>query len=185
TGGHNLTFADVTAILVGGDPRRLDALGAIGAFFHDAARTHGYVRIVRRMRRRIRRRAVIKPIEAPNLVGAITRAGARADAAVVDHLIDAVGRVHGGVHRAAHLARRLLAVHARHRLEIEARIVDVPGVVTVDAQPLHFAAHRHLFFADDRDVVPAVQALMQALQPMHRSRSIAMPQASRGYGQGG
>ena len=61
--------------------------------------------------------AIVVPVEAPHLVRAVARAGARADAAVVDHLVDAFRRMHRGMNRAAHLARRLLAMHARHRLE--------------------------------------------------------------------
>ena len=61
--------------------------------------------------------------------------------------------VHGGVHRADHLARRVLAMHAGHRLERDVRIVGRPGIIAVDAQPMHDPLIEHLILADDRHVV--------------------------------
>ncbi len=61
--------------------------------------------------------------------------------------------VHRRVHRADHLARRVLAMHARHWLERDVRGVRRSGVIAVDAQPVHDAAVEHLVLADDRHVV--------------------------------
>ena len=97
--------------------------------------------------------AIVVPIEAAHLVGAVARAGARADAAVIDHLVEAFRRVHRRVHRAAHFARRLLAMHAGHRLEIAARIFGIACVVAVDPQPEHLAPARDLVLADYQHVV--------------------------------
>ncbi len=61
--------------------------------------------------------------------------------------------VHGGVHRADDLAGRVLAMHARHRLERDIGLVGRSRIVAVDAQPVHLAAGEHLVLADDRHVV--------------------------------
>src|SRR5207248_8540006 len=134
---HNFALLDPATLLVRRHMRRLDALRAIGALLHHAAGAHGDIGIVRGLARLVEATIVV-PIEAAHLVRAVAGAGARADAAVVDHLIEPSRAVHGGVHRAAHLARRLLAVHAGYRLEIAARIFNIPGVVTIHAQPQHF-----------------------------------------------
>ena len=74
--------------------------------------------------------------------------------------------MHCGANGADLLARRVLALLARNRLEkclwIEERLV-VAGrivgrgfsflVIAVDANPVHFAAAHHLILADDRNVV--------------------------------
>src|SRR5207302_9568708 len=84
----------------------------------------------------------------------VVRAIARADATVVNHVIQAYGAVRGRVHRTDRLARRVLAMHARHRLEEWPDwIYFVAFVISIDANPVHLAAARHLFFADDRNIV--------------------------------
>src|SRR5207245_10150542 len=92
-------------------------------------------------------------VEAAHLVGTVVGAVARADAAVVNHVVESVAAVDRGLHRADHLARRGLAVHARHRLEKDLRITHRAVEVAVHAQPVHFPAALHLVLADDRDVV--------------------------------
>src|SRR6185295_1428660 len=151
-GGHDLTWLDLTPLLVGRDMRRLDALRAIGAFFHDAARPHGHVGIVRGHALLVAWPIVV-PVEPSHLVRAVAGTGTGADAAVIDLLVDAFRAVHGGVDRAPHLAGRFLAMHARDRLEIAARILDIAGVVAVDAQPQHLAADFDLLLADDQHIV--------------------------------
>ena len=96
---------------------------------------------------------ITEEIEAPHLVRAVVRTEPRADAAVVDHQVEAGMIVHRGVYRTHDLARRLLAMHARHRLEREARVLRRPDVITVDAQPVHDPVVQHLFLADRRYVV--------------------------------
>src|SRR5262249_28563089 len=115
-GGDDLIAAQRTAFLVGCDTRCLDPLRAICTFFHDAAGSHGDVRIFYGLLS-FGKMAVIVPIEPAHLVWTVTLARTRADAAVVDQLIDAFRRVHGGVHGAAHFTGSLLAIHARGRLK--------------------------------------------------------------------
>ena len=89
--------------------------------------------------------------------------------------------VHRGVHRAHDLARRLLAMHARHRLEREARVLRRPGVIAVDAQPVHDpAAFSTCSLPTTGMLFSAWQAITQAWQPMQELRSIAIPQAFSG-----
>ena len=61
--------------------------------------------------------------------------------------------MHRGADRADQLARRLLAVHAGHRLEQRAALGAGRRLVAVDADPVHLAAGGDLLAADDRDVV--------------------------------
>src|SRR5207244_3255119 len=82
------------------------------------------------------------------------RAVARADTAVVGHVVEAVGAVRRRLDRTDQFARRVLALHARHRLEIRpVRGVFVAGEIAIHANPVHGATARHLLLADDGDVV--------------------------------
>src|SRR5262249_33166425 len=78
----------------------------------------------------------------------------RADAAVVDHVVEAIGAVHRGLDRANVFARRILAVHARHRLEVILfRLLRWAANVAIDPQPVHLPPEAHLLLADDGNVV--------------------------------
>src|SRR4029079_8782233 len=81
------------------------------------------------------------------------RAVPRADAAVVRHLVQPLGAVRRRLDGAHELARRVLALHARHRLAVHARIFLRALEVAVEADPVHHAAAVDLLLADDRDVV--------------------------------
>src|SRR5207237_10668439 len=59
---------------------------------------------------------VIEEIESPHLVGAVVRAKSCADAAVVSHDVESVLAMKSCVGRTNGVARRLLAMLARHRL---------------------------------------------------------------------
>src|SRR5439155_2033847 len=48
---------------------------------------------------------------------------------------------------------RVLALHARHRLEISLGIIAIALIVGVHAQPVHVAALIHLILADNRNIV--------------------------------
>src|SRR4029079_1574630 len=151
-GGDDLVTAQRPVLLVGGDMCGLPSLRAIAALLHHAARAHSDIRVLYRLLG-FGKLAVVVPVEAAHLVGAIARAGACADAAIVNHLIDTLRRMRRGMNRAAHLARRLLAVHARHRLEQALRILNIAGVVAIDTEPGHFASARDLIFADHKYIV--------------------------------
>jgi len=90
------------------------------------------------------------------------------------------------------LARGVLALLARNRLEIGWRIVErvvvCRGVancrlklfvVAVDADPMHFAAAHYLILADHGNIVLGLAATTQALQPLHLFRSMAIAHLSR------
>src|SRR6185503_963021 len=76
-----------------------------------------------------------------------------ADAAVVGHVVQPFRAVRRGADRADRLTRRLLALHARHRLVINLGVPGVALVIAIDAQPVHLALGQHLLLADHRDVV--------------------------------
>ena len=59
----------------------------------------------------------------------------------------------GRAHRTNEFAWRILALHARHRLEISLRIITIALVVSIHAQPVHMAALVDLILADHRNVV--------------------------------
>ena len=100
------------------------------------------------------KRAVeFEEIKPPNFVGAVVRTIARADAAIVNLQIQSFVVVHGRADGTNEFARRVFAMHARHRLMIELRLVRRPGIIVVDANPMHLAARAHLVFADDRNVI--------------------------------
>ena len=122
-GGLDFAVAHLAVLLFRVDLGGVDALHAVGALLHHAAAAHRHVRIAQQLQAR---RFVIgeqEEIEPPHLVGAVVGAVARAHAAVVDHVVQAFGAVHGGLHRADQFARRVLALHARHRLVVDRRIV--------------------------------------------------------------
>ncbi|PYR70195.1 MAG: hypothetical protein DMF88_03480, partial [Acidobacteria bacterium] len=65
--------------------------------------------------------------------------------------------VNGRGHGADLLARRILALHAWHRLEHDFRIArGLAGEVPIDPQPMHLAVSRDLVLADNRHVVLAL-----------------------------
>src|SRR5207253_3095764 len=96
---------------------------------------------------------VLQKVEAANFVRAIVRAIPRADAAVVDHEIQPGAIVHGRGDRANQLARRVLAMHARHRLVQDSRAFRVAFEIPIDANPGHLTPAQDLLAPDDRDVV--------------------------------
>src|SRR5580698_1258140 len=115
---RDFAVRDAPVLLLGFDFGCADALDAVGALFHHAAAANRHVRIAHAV---LARRAPIRiqeEIKAPHLVWAVVGTVARAYAAVVHHLVDAVAAVHRGGYRANQLARRVFALHTRHRLEI-------------------------------------------------------------------
>ena len=99
------------------DPGPIDALHAVRALLHDAARAHRDVGILRQLEDVGRVLREVEEVEPPHLVRAVVRAVAGADAAVVHHHVQALAVVHGRRHRADLLARRVLALLAGHGLE--------------------------------------------------------------------
>ncbi len=131
----------------------VDALHAVSALFHHTAAAHGHIRIAHHLVLRSFPVLEQQEIEAPHFVRAIVGTVARAHAAVVNHVIQAFAAVHGRTHRADHFAGSVLALLARHRLEVGFGIVAVALVVGVNAQPVHVPAEDGLFLADHGDVV--------------------------------
>ncbi len=137
----------------------VDALHTVGALLHHAAAAHADVGIAHHL---VLRRIPIleeQEVKAPHFIRAIVRAIARAHTAVIGHVVQAFAAVNGGADRAHHFAGRVLALLARHGLEIRLGIVAIAGrlirilVVGVDTDPMHVAADGALFFADHRNVV--------------------------------
>ena len=158
------------------DDRILEALHAVGAFFHHAAHADGDVRVLLEVVRIADRflaegavvevvgdervaLVVIEEIEAAGLIGAVVRAVAGADAAVVGHRVESVFGVDCGVDWADHFAGGRFAMDAGDRLRNECRIVGIEivvflrGEIAIHADPVHFAAAGDLILTDDRDVV--------------------------------
>src|SRR5207342_378398 len=113
-GGDYLAVANLPVVTLGVDPRLIDALHAIGALLHHAAAAHGDIRIPRRVVALRVPVLIEQEVEAADLVGAVVRAVARAHAAVVGHVVQTFRAVGRRGHRADQLARRILALHARH-----------------------------------------------------------------------
>jgi hypothetical protein len=87
--------------------------------------------------------------------------------------------VHRGVNRANRLARRVLAVHARHRHE-----VDAFGMIRIEALEVSIERIQCISRLRTTSCLPTTgmlfsdwQATVHALQPMQLFRSIAMPHA--------
>src|SRR5208282_4981246 len=130
-----------------------DALHAVGALFHDAAAAHADVGIAHQLVLRSLPVLEQQKVEAAHLVRTVVRAIARADAAVVDLVVQAFAAMDGRAHRTYQFAGRILALHARHRLEMGPGGVAVSLIVGIDPNPVHVAAFHHLLFADHGDVV--------------------------------
>ena len=162
-------------LVLGGNLRLLNTLRAERALLHHAAHAHGDFRVelhlghIRRTILEVVLRLghqdaalayriaalVIKEVESTHLVRAVVTAVARTDATVVDHVVQAVQIMDGGRHRAHLLARRVLAVHAGHRLyAICVRLRCGAALeVTVNTDPVHLATASHLILTNDRNVV--------------------------------
>src|ERR1019366_625572 len=152
-GCPDLAVPDRPVFLLCGDPRRVDPLDAVGAFFHHASLPHGDVGILLKVDRGVLLGSVVQEIEATHLVRAVVRAVARADAPVVDHLVQAFTAVDRRTHRAHKLAGRVLAVHTRYRLAEHARVCGITVKVLIDSYPVHLSPPGDLILPDRRYVV--------------------------------
>src|ERR1700733_4578223 len=155
---HHFAVANRTILLVRFDSGRGNALHAVAAFFHHAARAYGNIGIARKLEAVCFVIGVEQEIEPQHLVGAVVGAIAGAHAAVVDHGVEAFRRVYRSAHRANLLARSILAMLAGHRLEVGARRRQIALEIGVDAQPLHVAPDAHLLLAHHRNVVLGITA---------------------------
>src|SRR5579864_8507551 len=115
----NLAVGDAAIFLFGLDLGGVDALNAVGAFFHHAAAAHGDVGIAQAVETLHIPIRVQQEVEAADFVGAVIGTVAGADAAVVDHLVQAVAAVNRGRDRTDQLAGRVLALHAGNRLVVQ------------------------------------------------------------------
>src|SRR5262249_46134378 len=150
-GGDDLAVPHRAAVGLRIHLRRADALQAEGALLHHARATHGDVWIELEVERR--RPVRSEPIEAAHLVRAVVAAVACADTAVVDLAVQPFLSMVGGVHRTDGLARRVVTLLAEHGHQGEWRSLRLPRHETLDPDPGHDAPARHLFLADDRDIV--------------------------------
>ena len=99
---------------------------------------------------------VIEKVKAADLVGTVVGTIPRANAAVVSHHVQTLVIVRGGIDRADAFAGGRFAMLAEHRLRHRLRVLLRPGIVAVDANPVHFAALADHFLADNRDVIFAL-----------------------------
>src|SRR6266481_3512583 len=123
---------DLAVFFFSRDARLADALHAVRTLFHNAAAAHRHVRIAAQFQAggiEIRKQ---KEVEPAHLIRTVVRAIARPYTAVVDHVIQAFGRVHGCPHGTNRLARRIFALHARDRLEVNAWSRRITFVIGVD-----------------------------------------------------
>ena len=159
TGGDDFAVFDEAGLPLREAPRAADALDAIGAFLHHAARAHADVRIVGGLHQRLAEIAeflavrVAEEVEAAHLVGTVGLAEPGADAAIVDLHVEAFVVVHGSFDRTDRLAGRRLALHAGHGLEDGLRIRSRRMIVGIDPEPMHDATHADFIRPDRRDVV--------------------------------
>ena len=131
----------------------VDALHAVVALLHHAALAHRHVGVAHQLEHRRGRVLVLQEIKPPHLIGTVVRAIPRPYAAVVNHVIQAFGAVRGRAHRTNQFAGRVLALHARDRLEVRLGIIAIALIIGIHAQPVHVAAFVDLVLADDRNVV--------------------------------
>src|SRR4029077_8423124 len=131
----------------------VDALHAVGAFFHYPSAPHGYVRVAKAIEAGGHPIGIKPEIESPHFIGAVIRAVACADTAVVNHLVETFVIVERCADGTDEFAGGLLAMHARHGLKIRFRIFEAAAIVIVDPDPLHVASGHDFVFADDGDVI--------------------------------
>src|SRR5262249_46403717 len=124
-GGLQFTVLNLCVSAFRVDAMLINALHAVSALLHHAPAAYGDVGIAHHLE--LRRLPILEEqeVEAANLVRAVVRAIARAHAAVIDHVIQAFAAVDGRPHRADNLARGVLTLHARYRLEIGLGVVTI------------------------------------------------------------
>ena len=157
--GHDLAVAHLAIFFFRADLRLIDALHAVGAFFHNAAGAHRDVRIMQELGALRFKVAVQEEIEATNFIGTVIRTVAGANAAIVGHVIEPFVAMGCRMNGTNQLARSIFALHARHRLMIHLGIVQRAFVVTIDANPMHLPTaqdflltyHRAVIFGDASD----------------------------------
>ena len=153
TGGDDFAVANLPVFFLRLDLGGVDALHAVGAFFHDAAAAHRDVGISQRLQAWGFKIGILEKIKPAHFVRAIVGAIAGADAAVVNHVVQPLVAVAGGPHGANQFAGRVLAMHARDGLMVGLRIIRASFIIAVDAQPMHLPAAGHFGLADDRNIV--------------------------------
>src|SRR2546425_691067 len=153
TRGLDFAVLDAAILFLGLDLHGVDALYAVGALLHHAAAAHRDVRISSELQARRVPVLIEEIVEAANFVWTVVRAVARADTAVVHHVVQPFVTMDRRAHGTHRLARRVLAVHARHRLEVRLGMLGFAAVVRVDADPVHLTAAQHFGFSYHRNVV--------------------------------
>ena len=120
----NLAVVHLAVFFFRVDLGPVHALHAVRALLHHAPAAHAHVRIALQLQAlgmEIRKQEKVEP---PHLVRAVIGAVARAYTAVVHHIVQAFAVVIGSLHGTHQFARRIFALHARHRLVEDLRIFD-------------------------------------------------------------
>ena len=148
-------------ISLGIDSRAIDTLHAVSAFLHNAPTAHCDVGIFLHVQGELGMVIVLEKVETADFIGTVVRAVTSSNAAVVSHFIEAFIGVAGGFDGADDFTRGVFAVLAGHGLEehfgIRAGLSEGgcvgTAIIRVDANPVHLAATKDLFFSDDRNIV--------------------------------
>ena len=152
-GRLDFSVPDPPVLFLRGNARRGNALDTIGAFFHHPAPAHGDFGVVHRLEIRRLIVGVTEEIKTSYFVGTVVGAKPRSDATLVNLHVQSLAVVDRRLHRADQFAGRMFAMHARHRRVVERRVVQAAAVISIHANPVHFAVLMDLLFTDDGDVV--------------------------------
>ncbi len=128
----------------------IDALDAVGTFFHNASGAYGYLRVVGQVRLGVGLFGVVAEVEDAGIVGACGGAVAGTPAAGVDHGVEPFAAVQGGVDGANGFAGGFLAVAACGGYIVQ---LACGGQIAADAQPLQVSAVAHFCGTYGRYVV--------------------------------
>ena len=153
TSGNDFAVADRAVFFFGVYANSVDALNAVGAFFHDAAIANRDVRVIEQFEAGCVVIGVLEEVKAPHFIRTVIRTVSRAHTAVVDHVIQALITVGGCPDRTDDFTRRIFALHAGYGLMVGLRVIQVAGIIPVYAYPVHLAAGGNLLFADYGNII--------------------------------
>src|SRR4029079_11946848 len=155
TRSNNLAVVNFPILELSLNLRVLNALHAVSALLHHTAAADRHFRIAHQLIRRLVPVLIKEEIEPSHFVRAVVRTILRAHTAVVDHVVQTFSAVDGGVDRTHGLARRVLAVHAWHRHELDALRMSRSEAfeISMEPTPVHLPTANHFMLADYRNVV--------------------------------
>lgn len=153
TRSDNLSIPNLAVLFLGTDFGLGDPLHAVSAFLHDPAAANCYVRVPEELEAGSIPVCELKKVKAPNFVRTVIGAIAGPNATVIHHVVQAFRAVGCGLNWADQLTRGVFTVLTQYGLKVRFRIIRVAPVITVYADPVHFAAMQNFLLAHNRDVV--------------------------------